>query len=78
MDEWRSAARSLAKRGLVQRVAVPAAMHASLPKPGPCLNAEQQAAVDTLQTAHSFAPILLDGVTGSVKTEVYLLSLIHI
>ena len=72
MDEWRSAARSLAKRGLVQRVAVPAAMHASLPKPGPCLNAEQQAAVDTLQTAHSFAPILLDGVTGSGKTEVYL------
>ena len=72
MDEWRSAAHSLAKRGLVQRVAVPAAMHAPLPKPGPHLNAEQQAAVDAILSSTGFTAMLLDGVTGSGKTEVYL------
>ena len=72
MDDWRSAARALAKRGLVERVGVPASMLAPSPQPGPHLNVEQQAAVDTLLAAHNFTPILLDGVTGSGKTEVYL------
>ncbi len=36
------------------------------------LNAQQQAAVDAVAAAHEFAPFLLDGVTGSGKTEVYL------
>lgn len=72
MDEWRSAARALAKRGLVERVAVPASMLAPSPQPGPHLNAEQQLAVETILAADHFAPLLLDGVTGSGKTEVYL------
>ena len=72
MQEWRGAARALAKRGLVQRVAVPAAVHATPVQPGPILNAEQQAAVDTLPASRGFRAILLDGVTGSGKTEVYL------
>ncbi len=72
MDEWRSAARALAKRGLVERVAVPASMLAPSPQPGPDLNAEQQAAVEAILAARHFAPLLLDGVTGSGKTEVYL------
>ena len=72
MDDWRSAARALAKRGLVERVAVPASMLAPSPQPGPHLNVEQQAAVDTILAAHNFVPLLLDGVTGSGKTEVYL------
>ncbi len=40
----------------------------------PELNPDQQAAADTLVAAvaaHSFAPFLLDGVTGSGKTECY-------
>src|SRR5690606_4754324 len=39
---------------------------------GPVPNDEQQVAIDTLRAAHGFAPLLLDGVTGSGKTEVYL------
>ncbi len=36
------------------------------------LNPDQQAAVDALRAAHGYAPTVLEGVTGSGKTEVYL------
>lgn len=72
LDDWRSAARALAKRGLAERIAVPASARAPAPRPGPALNEEQQDAVDTVLAADGFVPFLLDGVTGSGKTEVYL------
>ena len=72
MDDWRTAARALSKRGLVERVAVPASALAPLPQNGPELHAEQQAAVEAILAVRGFAPLLLDGVTGSGKTEVYL------
>ncbi|QDH71298.1 primosomal protein N' [Marilutibacter alkalisoli] len=79
---WRAAARSLAKRGLAERVAIKKEKMGSesfLPErkndsdPIFSLNPEQQAAVDAVLAARDgFAPFLLDGVTGSGKTEVYL------
>ena len=73
LPDWRAAARALAKRGLAERLAVPASALAPTPQPGPTLNAEQQLAVDAiLAAAGGFATALLDGVTGSGKTEVYL------
>ncbi|HYM85624.1 MAG TPA: primosomal protein N', partial [Pseudoxanthomonas sp.] len=72
MDDWRAAARALARRGLVERVAIPASTLAPSPQAGPALNAEQQTAVDAILATQGFAPLLLDGVTGSGKTEVYL------
>jgi primosomal protein N' (replication factor Y) len=72
LDEWRSAARALERRGYAERVAVPASQLAPAPAPGPVPNAEQQEAIDALRAASGFAPMLLDGVTGSGKTEVYL------
>ena len=38
----------------------------------PVLNAEQRSAVDAVAAQEGFAPMLLHGVTGSGKTEVYL------
>ncbi|WP_233234261.1 primosomal protein N' [Bordetella sp. LUAb4] len=38
----------------------------------PVLNADQQAAVDAIAAVQGFKPVLLHGVTGSGKTEVYL------
>ena len=38
----------------------------------PDLTAEQQAALDLIDGASGFAPIVLEGITGSGKTEVYL------
>ncbi|MCW5582016.1 MAG: primosomal protein N', partial [Luteimonas sp.] len=72
LDGWRGAARSLQKRGLVERVAIPASQLAPAPQPGPEPNAEQAIAIDAIRAARGFAPMLLDGVTGSGKTEVYL------
>ncbi|MFZ5533022.1 MAG: primosomal protein N' [Pseudomonadota bacterium] len=39
------------------------------------LNADQQAAVDALRSAQGYTPMVLEGVTGSGKTEVYLQAL---
>jgi len=72
MDDWRTAARSLAKRGLAERIAVLASRLAPAPQPGPEPNAEQAAAIEAIHAADGFAALLLDGVTGSGKTEVYL------
>ena len=72
LPEWRSAARALAKRGLAERHAVPATPRAPVPQAGPVPNDEQRVAIDAIAAADAFAPMLLDGVTGSGKTEVYL------
>ncbi len=72
LDGWRSAARALAKRGLVERIAIAASQLAPVPQTGPTPNAEQLLAIDTLHASTGFVPLLLDGVTGSGKTEVYL------
>ena len=72
---WRAAARALASRGLAEAVALDAA-----PRPvatALALNSAQQTAVDAITAARGFAPFLLDGVTGSGKTEVYLDAIRH-
>ena len=68
---WRPAARRLLEAGLIeQRAPEPAA---PAPTPAPPLSAEQAAAVEAVTGASGrFQPFLLDGVTGSGKTEVYL------
>ncbi|MBW8824020.1 MAG: primosomal protein N' [Xanthomonadales bacterium] len=68
---WRARARSLAKRGLAERIVIDAV--AAMPAvPPPVLNDEQRAAANAIASHESFSTILLDGVTGSGKTEVYL------
>ncbi len=72
IDDWRTAARALLKRDLAERIAVPASQRAPTPQPGPTLNSEQADALTALRAQAGFAATLLDGVTGSGKTEVYL------
>jgi primosomal protein N' (replication factor Y) (superfamily II helicase) len=69
---WRPSARALLKRGLAERVAMPASQTGPVPQPGPALNEEQDTALQALRARPGFLPWLLDGVTGSGKTEVYL------
>jgi primosomal protein N' (replication factor Y) len=68
---WRASARAAVARGWIERVAS-AERNARVPVDGPPLNAEQRDATDTIVAARGFAPFVLDGVTGSGKTEVYL------
>ena len=70
VDDWRSAARALLKRDLAERIV--ASRRAPTPQPGPTLNSEQADALAALRARAGFAASLLDGVTGSGKTEVYL------
>ncbi|GAB3102426.1 primosomal protein N' [Lysobacter terrae] len=72
LEDWRIAARALAGRSLAERYALPPTATIGIAAPPPRLNAEQQAATEAVLAARGFAPFLLDGVTGSGKTEVYL------
>ncbi|WP_140726469.1 primosomal protein N' [Pseudomonas sp. Hp2] len=71
LEGWREAARSLSRRGLAERVAVAPPPPDAI-RPGPPLNSEQQDAVAAIAAQSGFGTFLLDGVTGSGKTEVYL------
>jgi len=64
-----AALRTAASRGWIETARIDAPRP---PAPGHPLNAEQRAAVDAVLAADGFTPFLLDGVTGSGKTEVYL------
>ncbi|MEN5059226.1 primosomal protein N' [Luteimonas sp. TWI1416] len=77
LPAWRSAARTLAARGLVERIAIAASGLAPAPQAGPAPNPEQLAAIDAVTATDGFAALLLDGVTGSGKTEVYLQAIAH-
>ncbi len=76
LPTWRRAAKGLTDKGLLttfesraeefdERLVTPAT-------PGPDLNADQQQALSVLRSSDKFGAYLLDGVTGSGKTEVYL------
>ncbi len=68
--------RGLINLGAIERVEVDGDAPFPLPDPDfapPALNSEQTAAAASLKAAigHGFDPVLLDGVTGSGKTETY-------
>lgn len=73
-NTWRRAVAALAARGWMTvshaTVALPVADMA--PDVPPVLTADQARAVEQINTAQGFHCFLLDGVTGSGKTEVYL------
>ena len=76
LPTWRRAAKALLEKGLIDRFETSA--ESDPPEadiaatPGPELNEDQDRALATLRAQAGFAAFLLDGVTGSGKTEVYL------
>ncbi len=77
LENWRSAAKSLSEQGVLDSSYGPCLMqHEFAPSPNHQLNSEQKTAVDQVvasqRAGNQFAAFLLEGVTGSGKTEVYL------
>ena len=73
LPDWRAAARRLAEAGLIERGEQALSATPQPITPAPPLHPEQQAAVRAVSEAFDrFQPFLLDGITGSGKTEVYL------
>jgi primosomal protein N' (replication factor Y) len=76
LPNWRRAAKALFEKGLISRFEARAADFdetlAPAATPGPELNEDQVAALATLRSDTDVGAFLLEGVTGSGKTEVYL------
>lgn len=76
LPTWRRIAKPLFEKGWLtrfetRRTAVPPEPSCDV-EPGPVLNADQQRALDAMCGRDGFGAFLLDGVTGSGKTEIYL------
>ncbi len=73
-------AKTLCDKGLAERCQRPITLAVDgdiRPDQPPVLNGEQQQAVDAVIQSHGFQAFLLEGVTGSGKTEVYLRLIEH-
>ena len=71
-DDWRPAVRALAQRALAERVAFTGRVEALATPPGPTLMPAQADALAAIRADAGYRAYLLEGVTGSGKTEVYL------
>ncbi len=70
---WRDSAAALRQRGLVETIRLPDTTVPAIALPGPPPTADQRTAIDTVTAGlGGFHAFLLEGVTGSGKTEVYL------
>ena len=76
IPNWRRAAKGLMEKGLIESIEARGADFDETPSSekldGPELNDDQRQALTTLRSSDQFGAFLLDGVTGSGKTEVYL------
>jgi len=76
LPAWRRAARPLMQKGLICRfesqMEEPQSLMEISQQPGPQPNEHQRAALEAIRGTPGFGAFVLDGVTGSGKTEVYL------
>ncbi len=68
---WRPALKALIEKNLVDVLTLPPAVELNC-RPGLAVNDEQAAAIHAVSAVDGFAAFILNGITGSGKTEVYL------
>lgn len=69
--QWRPAIKALTEKAYVETLSLPPAIPL-LCRPGLAVNDEQAKAIDAVSVSQGFNAFLLNGITGSGKTEVYL------
>lgn len=72
VPQWRSAMKTLSGKAMVERVALSRRAMKHDVQAGPELNAEQRQCLADILQSPGFAVHLLEGVTGSGKTEIYI------
>ena len=72
LPKWRSAMKTLSGKAMVERVALSRRACKRDLRPGPELNAEQRQCLADILQSPGFGVHLLEGVTGSGKTEIYI------
>jgi primosomal protein N' (replication factor Y) len=76
--KWRKAVKRLLELHFIERMALSKSLIENTALlPGPALNNEQQICVNAINHSNDFAVHLLDGITGSGKTEVYIQAILH-
>lgn len=69
---WRPSMNELSKRGLVERVLAAHSTNRIATTNGPELNTDQRECLNALRAAPGYGVHVIEGVTGSGKTEIYL------
>jgi primosomal protein N' (replication factor Y) (superfamily II helicase) len=76
MPDWRRIVKPLVEKGLILRYTTrgeePRGAETAQATPGPELNIDQRRALESIRSTSGYGTFLLDGVTGSGKTEIYL------
>jgi primosomal protein N' (replication factor Y) len=79
LPHWRKAAPSLRARDWIRSCRLPAPTLPAIAQNGPPLNEDQKLALEGIRAElDRFAPFLIEGVTGSGKTEVYLAAIAEV
>ncbi len=77
LQHWRAVMKSLHVKLYVERIALKQSPIHKVLESGPKLNAQQQQCVSDILSTSSYCVHLLEGVTGSGKTEVYIQAVAH-
>lgn len=77
LEHWRSTLKQLSERQFIERIVWPNTSIGEITAQGPTLNVDQQQCVEAITHSTEYAVHVLEGITGSGKTEVYIQAILR-